>query len=172
MALFHHTEEQDKILHGLMQSYRPLVSYVIKRYLDNISDVEEADSRVWSEAALVIDRFVPLTETDRKNLLCTIARRRAIDVYRERIRSDHEPLENVSEYLGNSTDRSMAESIALTIDSMDDADRELLLLRYKFGYTAAELAKVYKCNKLAMYKRIERAKTRLAQLLAEDGIDV
>ena len=146
--------------------------YVIKGFLSEPADIEEAQSRVWSEASLVIGRFEGLAENEKKNLICAIARRRAIDVYRERIHYDYEPIENVAEYLTKHTDDKLAESIALSLASMDTDARELLMLRYKYGYSIDELSAIYQCSPVAMYKRIGRAKKKLAELLAEDGIDV
>ncbi len=170
--MFNNRREDNTLIERLMHSYRPLILHVIKRYLSSFDDIEEAESRVWSEVRLVAKRFHTLDSTDEKNLLCTIARRKAIDVYRARIRNDYEPLENVENYINNFTDDQLAESIAIAIDSLLNSDKELLLLRFKYGYSVAEISKVLNCKKTTVYKRIERAKERLASILLEDGIHV
>jgi len=172
MTLFRRKNSNDELFEVLVKNYQALVLYVIKGFLSEPADIEEAQSRAWSEVSAVIGRFSALEEKDRKNLLCTIARRRAVDVYREQQKHEHESLEDVSQYISTHSDDRLAADIALSIAAMKDADRELLLLRYKFGYSIDELSDIYKCGAAAMYKRIGRAKKRLAELLAEDGIDV
>ena len=172
LPLFTDKSKNNRLINRLIHSYRLLVLHVIRRYLDIPSDVEDAESRVWNEVVFVINRFEALDENDKKNLLCTIARRRAIDVYRERVRNDYEPIDNVADYLTDHSDNDLAERIAFAFSSLSSNDREFLLLRYKYGYSVSEMSKLFKCKKLAMYKRIDRAKERLATVLAEDGIDV
>ncbi len=166
----------DNNLESLIENYQRLVSYVINCYLALEDDRQEAAERVWHDVSLMQEPFSRLDEKQQKNLICQIARNKAVDVYRERAKNDNVPLDetidqDVRTNLANAG-QGVAERIALALQSLNEEDYKLLSLLYEYGYTIGELSKYYKCKEKTLYKRVERAKNRLAQLLAEDGIDV
>ena len=57
------------------------------------------------------------------------------------------------------------------LDKLPAADREILTLRYALDYSATEIADFLEINATAVHMRLSRARQRLAQKLAEQGVN-
>ncbi len=56
------------------------------------------------------------------------------------------------------------------LDQMPEADREILTLRYALDYDANEIADLLAINATAVHMRLSRARQRLAERLAAQGV--
>jgi RNA polymerase sigma-70 factor (ECF subfamily) len=56
------------------------------------------------------------------------------------------------------------------LDQMPEADREILTLRYALDYDANEIADLLSINATAVHMRLSRARQRLAERLAAQGV--
>lgn len=56
------------------------------------------------------------------------------------------------------------------LDQMPEADREILTLRYALDYDANEIADILAINATAVHMRLSRARQRLAERLAAQGV--
>jgi RNA polymerase sigma-70 factor (ECF subfamily) len=56
------------------------------------------------------------------------------------------------------------------LEEMAEADREILTLRYGLDYNANEIAEVLSINATAVHMRLSRARQRLAERLAVQGV--
>lgn len=56
------------------------------------------------------------------------------------------------------------------LEELGDADREILTLRYGLDYSSNEIAEVLAINAAAVHMRLSRARQRLAERLAAQGV--
>jgi len=56
------------------------------------------------------------------------------------------------------------------LEELNEADREVLTLRYALDYNATEIAEVLAINTTAVHMRLSRARQRLAERLAVQGV--
>ena len=61
-------------------------------------------------------------------------------------------------------------AIAHCFSRLMPRDRDILLLRYRSGYTAREIAKMLGISEANAGKRIQRAKEKLENLCKEEGL--
>lgn len=99
-----------------------------------------------------------------KNLhyLYTIARNLCIDEFRRR---KAEPLDD--EIPDGFSEEDLLENIAVraALSQLDEADRELLLLRYVNEVPAAVIGKIYGISRFAVYRRAAQAVKKLKEKL-------
>lgn len=102
--------------------------------------------------------------------LYTIARNLCIDEYR---RKREVPMENPeAEYPGNDMEEGSLTTIAVrkALSALDEADRELLLLRYVNEVPIAVLGELYGISRFAVYRRGMQAVKNLKRRLEKEGI--
>ncbi len=58
------------------------------------------------------------------------------------------------------------------LEKLAPADREILTLRYALDYNASDIAELLDINPTAVHMRLSRARQRLAERLAEQGVHV
>ena len=63
-----------------------------------------------------------------------------------------------------------ANVITRCISLLPVQDRQILMLKYRYGYTNSEIAGMLDLSEAAATKRIQRAKEKLEQLCAEEGL--
>lgn len=61
-------------------------------------------------------------------------------------------------------------SLREVLEQMPEADREILILRYRFDYDANEIAEKLAINATAVHMRLSRARQRLAERLTAQGV--
>lgn len=94
--------------------------------------------------------------------LYTIARNLCIDEFRRR---KAEPLDD--EISDGFSEEEMFENIAVwaALAQLDEADRELLLLRYVNEVSVAVIGKIYGISRFAVYRRVAQAVKKLKEKL-------
>lgn len=55
-----------------------------------------------------------------------------------------------------------------SIEKLNDSDKDILYLHYIYGYELNEISDLLEVSKNAVYKRLQRAKQNLKQILEED----
>ena len=60
--------------------------------------------------------------------------------------------------------------IRVALEALAEPDREILTLRYSLDYSANEIAEVMTINAAAVHMRLSRARQRLAERLAAQGV--
>ncbi len=165
LALLNTAQERDKFTR-IYGEYRDLMFYVARKYLDS-----DADREIVVDAALhgvlrLLDTIEDPVSAKTKNLMALITRNKCVDLLRRRNGSAEGSWEETAEQAV--LPQGQGSELSLAIAAMSEAGRDAILLRYYYGYSAAEIAKLLGISKDAARKRLERAKAELKGLLEED----
>ena len=149
---------------ALYTAYRGLMFHVARRILNNDQDAEDAVHMAFLSLA---EHSLPQSLGPRARCLAaTVAERKAIDLYRARQRHPQAELaEDIPGCEGPSSDGTLAGAMA----ALPPRYREVLLLRYYNGYSAAEIAGFRGLTPENVRQVTARAKRKLAAELAERG---
>lgn len=146
---------------ALYTAYRGLMFHVARRILNNDQDA------VHMAFLSLAEHSLPQSLGPRARCLAaTVAERKAIDLYRARQRCPQAELaEDIPGCEGPSSDGTLAGAMA----ALPPRYREVLLLRYYNGYSAAEIAGFLGLTPENVRQVTARAKRKLAAELAERG---
>ncbi len=64
-------------------------------------------------------------------------------------------------------DSALERPLEAAIQDLNESDREIIFLKYVYGYDISEISDILDINSKAAYKRLERAKEKLAVSLGE-----
>ena len=98
----------------------------------------------------------------------TIVEHQAIDQYRKR--QKYKTVELIEEIQGTNAHYEGDNDLTKCILQLPARYREMILLRYHYGYTVREIAKMLELSLPATIKLGQRAKTKLKKLCEEAGI--
>ena len=170
LAALDTAQEKDKFI-WIYEAYRDLMFYVARKYL-----ASEADREIAVDAALhgvlgMLDTIGDPAGDKTKNLMVLVTRNKCVDMLRRRNGMAEDAWEEASARI--ETDAAAHSSgpqadLAEAIASMSDSGRDVIWLRYYYGYSAAEIAKLLGIGKDAARKRLQRAKAELKGILEED----
>lgn len=148
---------------SLYTAYRGLMFHVARQILCNEQDAEDAVHMAFLSLA---EHALPSELGPRARCLAaTVAERKAIDLYRSRQRHPQAELEEVPGCAAPPSDGTLAGAMA----ALPPRYREVLLLRYYNGYSAAETAGLLGLTPENIRQITLRAKRLLASELAERG---
>lgn len=153
--------------------YKEYVKLMYKVALDILNSQEDAEDAV-SEAFVriaknfqIVHKFVcPKTA----NQFVIIVRNVSIDMYRK----NKQLSENIyfdEEVLDSYFDGFEQSNLKHSIEKLNDSDKDILYLHYIYGYELNEISDLLEVSKTAVYKRLQRAKQNLKQILEEDKYD-
>lgn len=149
---------------SLYLAYRGLMFHVANRILRNVQDAEDAVHQAF--LSLAEHPLPPEPGPRARCLAVTVAERKAIDLYRARQRHPQAELEETLPGCnGPPSDGTLAGAMA----ALPPRYREVLLLRYYNGYSAAETGGLLGLTPENVRQLTARAKRLLAAELAERG---
>ena len=160
-------EEKDKFERLYLQ-YRDLMFYIANKILQNQQDAEDAVHAAFVSVAENIEKFSSPTCPKTKGYIVTITENKAIDLYRKKKRHPQTLL--LEETAGLEVSYEGSHAIARCFSLLPARDRDILMLRYRYGYTAREIAKMLGISEANANKRIQRAKEKLESLCKEEGL--
>lgn len=152
----------------LYRAYRRLMFYIANRILNNAQDAEDAVHAAFLSVAENIQKIDKPICPKTRGYIVTIVERKAIDLYRRKQRHPQGLFEE--EISGLTVTYDGANVITRCISLLPAQDRQILLLKYRYGYTNSEIAGMLKLSEAAAVKRIQRAKDKLEQLCKEEGL--
>lgn len=105
------------------------------------------------------------------SLLVIIVRNAALDKYRanKRVVAVEAPDEEAGTFC---TDSYSFDSVQSAIAQLKDEYRDVLTLRFVYGYSVKEITEILSISADNAYKRIQRAKTELGKILENGGENV
>ena len=159
-------DPQDRTRFEAMYSaYRGLMFHVANRILQNPQDAEDAVHLAF--LSLAGHRLPPELGPQARHLAAVAAERKAIDLYRARKRRPETELDE--ETLPGLAPPPSDGTLAGAMAALPPRYREVLLLRYYNGYSAAETAGLLGLTPENIRQITLRAKRLLASELAERG---
>lgn len=164
--------ERDKLrFEELYLTYRGLMFYVANQILKNEQDAEDAVHLAFVSLAERVDSVPNNLGPQTRALVVTVAERKAIDLYRAKRRH---PLIDIDElplsYGENEIE--LNGTLANAMAALAPRYREVLLLRYYNGYRDREIAGFLGISPANVRQIAARAKKKLAEMLAEQGVSV
>lgn len=147
--------------------YRGLMMQVALDILHNQHDAEDVVHQAFVKIAEHIEEIDEPICPKTKGYVVTIAENKAIDLYRFKKRhAEFEYMDNISgmviEYDGDNR-------LATCMAKLPARERQLIILKYKFGYTNSELAKLLGLTKSNVIKIDQRTKKKLWELCKKEG---
>lgn len=159
------TEQERQSFEGLYLRYRSLMLSVARRFLSEPQDAEDAVHQAFLS---ILKHFHKISDTDcpeTRAFVVIIVERKALDILR--VRQKTVPLEEMTQgvEIPLPGDNGLTDALA----KLPARYRQVLLLRFAYGYTTRELAKEFGMTQGAVQKLIWRAKEALEKLYEEGG---
>ena len=158
----------------LTDRYLGLVASVVRGALGSSAsneDVEECIADVFAEFFRGAESFDPSRGTV-KALLCTIAKRRAINAYGRKLRGAAVPLDELGEMPSEppspetlAVSAELRRTLLSEIDALGEPDREIIIRKYYLRESSAAIAKRLSMSVPAVNTRAHRAIRKLRKAL-------
>lgn len=152
----------------LYTKYRGLMFYIANGILNNEQDAEDAVHTAFVSIAENIQKIEDPLCPKTKGYIVTIVENKAIDMYRRKQRLPQALFEE--ETAGLSVAYDGADAVARCFSLLPAQARQILLLKYRYGYDNREIAKILNISEANAIKRIQRAKQKLEELCLEEGL--
>lgn len=152
----------------LYAQYRNLMYYVADSILHNPQDAEDAVHNAFVYLAENLNKISDPVCPKTKSYIVTIVESKAIDIYRKKQRHPQLPWEE--ETVGFSVEYTDSHTIAACMAKLPARYREVLLLKYAYGYTCREIARLMGISAVNADKLLQRAKAKLERLCKEEGL--
>lgn len=169
LALIDEAREKSKFERVYLE-YRSLMYYVANRILNNPQDAEDAVHNAFVKIAENISKISEPVCPKMKAFVVTIVEHTAIDLYRKKRRQANGDYPD--EISGVEIDLGSRSVLSGCIGKLPARYRQILLLKYVYGFTNREAAKIMDTTVANVSKLDQRAKTRLRELCQEEGITV
>lgn len=160
------TEEEQLKFEEIYLQYRRLMYTVAFRVLSNKEDAEDAVHIAFIRIAKNIE-IINTEQRDISGLLITIARNAAIDLYRKRSKQSVVELSDNME--APAWDES-TDALSACLWKLPERQREILLLKYHYGYNNDEIAKLLDITPANVAKIVYRAKVKLREYYEKEDI--
>ena len=165
MLLIFNTEEEKEKISVIFRDYADFMMRTARRILKNDQDAEDA---VQDAFIYIADNLDKINTSDRQktmSYLAIITEHKAIDLIRKRHATVS--FEEYESTLMSATTWTEDEALSAALLALPQEYRELLLLRFLYGYSTREIANILHRSYAATAQMIHRAKQKLAQILSE-----
>lgn len=135
------SKESEELFCELYEKYNKLVYSMAIAKLNSHGLAEECVQETFLIVAKKINRFAQMDEEHRRNLICTIARGKAIDgIRREDNIAYAQNIEDVNiSYFDSFEMLELAEEIR----KLNEKEQTFIFLKYIYGFSNTEIAKMY-----------------------------
>lgn len=157
----------------IYHTYRDLMFYIAQRILNNEHDAEDVVHQSFLKIIDVLEKISDPVCHKTRSLVVIIVERTAIDLYRRHKRRTAVPFDEGYATLSIPTQaEAMAhgDSFARAMAALPVRQREVLLLKYDWGYSNKEIAALLSMEEANVRKTIQRAKENLAAALREQEV--
>lgn len=155
----------------LFREYRRLMYGVIYSVLKDQRDCEDILQDSFLKLMEIIEKIQDPMSLDAKYLAITIAKNKAIDLYRKR------KAKPFISFMETKTDEGSSETsieniifnevVANAVANLPDAYRDVIILRYFHEFSVTEIAEILNENHENIRKRIQRARKKLKEDLRD-----
>lgn len=161
-------EEQRNDFEAMYTRYCQLLYQVAFDILQDRYLAEDAVSETFWKAAKHYSKVTEPVSGKTRRFLVIICERTAIDLYRKRKKQQVLSLDELEYEQSDGSVTILPEeegTLAAAMARLPKTYREIILLRYSFGYSVKEMAKLLGFSEAKVYKCITRAKKKLEILL-------
>lgn len=169
LQLLQSEEEKTKFEH-LYLTYRALMFSVARKILPETADAEDAVHQAFLYLIENLHKIHTLDCPETKAYVAIITENKAIDILRSRKHFYPGAFDEAITGVEIALPESGALSCALA--KLSAKYRNVILLRFAYGYTTKELAGMYGCSVDAAQKLVWRSKLALKEQLEKDGVVV
>ena len=167
MTLIDSTEDRAKF-EKIYLKYRGLMFSIANQILNDPQDSEDSVHNAFVKIAENIHKVGDAESPRTKAFIATIVENTAIDLYREKKHIDNR--QSWQDSTGTFIDPENGTALALCMAKMPPRYRQILLLKYSYGYSNLEAAQLMDISEANAIKLDQRAKQRLRELCKEEGV--
>lgn len=160
------TREECSKFERIYTEYKGLMYHVAFKVLQHEQDAEDALHLAFvsiAENITAIEEPGPKT----KSYVALIAENKAIDILRKRQRYVFSPLDQ--KVAGIAIEYDGSNSLTRCINQLPSLQRQVIWLKYHYGYNLREIAKMLHISHIWASKLDQRAKTKLRELCIKEG---
>lgn len=160
------SDEQERAsFEALYLRYRSLMLSVARKFLSEPQDAEDAVHQSFLSILKNFNKISAIDCPETRAFVVIIVERKALDILRARQKTV--PLEEMEHgvEIPLPGDNGLADALA----KLPARYRQVLLLRFSYGYTTRELAKEFGMTQSAVQKLVWRAKEALEKICEEGG---
>lgn len=155
----HEKNQFEELFNELYEKYNKLVFSIAMQRLGSRDLAEECVQDTFLTVAQKFDKFKALDESHRRNLICTIAKGKAVDsIRKEKVFNLSENIENVNV---SSLDAFEALEIAEEIGKLTEFEQAYIFLKYSYGFSNVEISKMYSLSASYVGRVINNALTEI-----------
>ena len=157
----------------IYHTYKDLMFYVAHQILNNEHDAEDAVHQSFLKLIDILEKIDEPVCHKTRSLVVIIVERTAIDQYRRHKRRAAVPFDEGYAPLCIPTQAEAmvhGDSFARAMAALPTRQREVLLLKYDWGYSNKEIAALLSMQETNVRKTIQRAKENLAAALREQEV--
>ena len=165
LSLLDSEEEKTKFT-DIYVRYRGLMFSIAKKHFDNEADQEQVVDETLHAVLKIVRRIEDPASVKTKNLISLITRNKCIDLLRKRDGAVMDDLNNVPE-VSKGTNALTQSDLSYAIAALSETSRDMIGLRYYYGYSTREIAKILGISHAAARKRLELAHKELKELLVD-----
>jgi RNA polymerase sigma-70 factor (ECF subfamily) len=170
---------REDALEWTYDKYIPLVKSIVFKVLIRFDDngiIEECINDIFLSVWNNCDKFSG-DEDNFKNWICSVAKFKAIDYYRNLINKS----EIILDCIDLETKNTLEEEILINenrkdvmnlLDELESVDKEIFIMKYFLGLKAEEIGKRLKLSKSSVDSRIYRNKKKLKEKAIEFKLEV
>ena len=162
------TPEEKSKFEQIYLQYKGLMFHVAFQILHNEQDAEDAVHQAFVKIAENIRKIDQPVCPKTHGYVVTIVENKAIDQYRKQHK--HPSAELNEKIQGIEPDFEGVTDLAKCILKLPPRYREMILLRYHYGYTVREIARMMDISLVSANQLNQRAKKKLKKLCEEAGI--
>lgn len=159
-------------LEALYENYRQLMFYVAYSILHDIPSAEDAVQQAFVRTMNHLEKISEIDCPQTKNFLVIIVKNISLNLYNSRRKKSMVSFDEVEGWLLASPrdeihEWETAQDLEEIMEQLPESYRDALMLRYDNGYSAAEIAVLLQISEENAKKRLQRARAKLADLIAE-----
>lgn len=152
----------------LYNKYKGLMAHIAYNRLDNQNDVEDVLQDAFLCIAKNFSKICDVNSSQTKSFVAVITEGYAISKYRKRKNSHNiisiDEAAEVNALTDDSDDYSSTD-LKMVIDTLSDEYKNMIYLKYVFGYKSREIADIYGITASLVRKKIQFAKAEIKNKL-------
>lgn len=174
--------EEGALLESIFRNHYKKMLGIAYSVTGNTADAEDAVSVAFEYIWNHISYFMGRDDDDVKRLLTTYVKNAALNVIRSRRAKKNDTVSFDSEEFREQefrvSDKESLEDLVIRreqlsrvlecLDKLPDTDRQIILLKYRYGYSSKAISEVMGLSITAVDNRLSRARAKLRVMLEED----